>query len=469
MCVPVRADLQRLQRQSQVVDRARRAGEVVDDVHRPLDLEVTRDVVADEGERLAAKVLHVVERACLEIVDADDPVTLGNEGVAEVRTEKACASGDDGGRHLASMLPRPREARGSLHKGFTASSAVSVARMRWWGPLGLLAAIRVAIPLAAFAHEGSSLPGMPAFVRSKEDGGLTGDATGFYAATREFMAAWGRMPRIVLALDALFALAAAALIVVLWRRRADLRPWLAAAALCAFGLVVAVDVHWMNPSGAAVFGWPLLWALPMTAYRALGFGPQQARRVGLRLRALAARRRRDGRRGRVPRAERDGTPAARAARRRLLDRVASPRRPDRRASRLDERAVGGRRRPAQLQRAALDVARHRRSSAPALAAADGASPRARRLRAERGNARQALERTARSRCASGRVPPWAHARDAAVSRRRARARAARRDVLADLVSEAVRQPTVVAARPVRHRTRRDVVDALVDLRSAHAR
>jgi len=144
--------------------------------------------------------------------------------------------------------------------------------VRWWGPLGLLAAIRVAIPLAAFADEGSKLPGIPAFVRSSRDGGLTGDATGFYAATREFMAAWGRMPRSVLALDALFALAAAVAIVLLWRRRPDLRPWLAAAALCAFGIVVAVDVHWMHASGAAVFGWPLLWALPMLAYRALGFG-----------------------------------------------------------------------------------------------------------------------------------------------------------------------------------------------------
>ena len=144
--------------------------------------------------------------------------------------------------------------------------------MRWWGPLGLLAAIRVAIPLAAFADEGSKLPGIPAFVRSSRDGGLTGDATGFYAATREFMAAWGRMPRIVLALDALFALAAAVAIVLLWRRRPDLRPWLATAALCVFGIVVAVDVHWMHASGAAVFGWPLLWALPMLAYRALGVG-----------------------------------------------------------------------------------------------------------------------------------------------------------------------------------------------------
>jgi hypothetical protein len=144
--------------------------------------------------------------------------------------------------------------------------------MRWWGPLGLLAAIRVAIPLAALADDGSRLPGVPAFSRSRLDGGLQGDATGFYAATREFMAAWGRMPRAVLALDALFALAAAVAIVAAWRRQPAWRPWLIAAALCAFGLAVAVDVHWMLPSGAAVFGWPLVWALPLLAYRALGLG-----------------------------------------------------------------------------------------------------------------------------------------------------------------------------------------------------
>jgi hypothetical protein len=144
--------------------------------------------------------------------------------------------------------------------------------MRWWGSLGLLAAIRVAIPLAAYADAGSGLPGMPAFTRPARYGGLTGDATGFYAATREFMAAWGRMPRIVFALDVLAALAAAVVLVLLWRRRPSWRPWLVPAALCAFGLVVAVDVHWMNPSGAAVFGWPLLWSLPMLAYRAFGIG-----------------------------------------------------------------------------------------------------------------------------------------------------------------------------------------------------
>jgi hypothetical protein len=142
--------------------------------------------------------------------------------------------------------------------------------MRWWAPLGLFAAVRVAIPLAAYADRGSSLPGLPGFTRDPRDGGLTGDATGFYAATREFMAAWGRMPRPVLALDVLFVLAATTAIVVLWRRRPGRRPWLVAAALWAFGLAVAVDVHWMEPSGAAVFGWPLLWAFPLAAWRALG-------------------------------------------------------------------------------------------------------------------------------------------------------------------------------------------------------
>jgi hypothetical protein len=144
--------------------------------------------------------------------------------------------------------------------------------MRWWGPIGLLAAIRVAIPLAAYADAGSGLPGLPPFTRSPRDGGLTGDATGFYAATREFMAAWGRMPRLVLAADVLLALVAAIAIVLLWRRKPAWRPWLVPAALCAFGLVVCVDVHWMKPSGAAVFGWPLLWSLPMLAYRGLGVG-----------------------------------------------------------------------------------------------------------------------------------------------------------------------------------------------------
>jgi hypothetical protein len=142
--------------------------------------------------------------------------------------------------------------------------------VRWWGPLAILAAVRVAIPVAAFADRGSKLPGIPEFDRDPRLGGLVGDATGFYAATREFMAGWARMPHALLGLLALAGLAAAGAAVVLWRLRPERRPWVAPAALCAFGLLVCADVHWMEPSGAAVFGWPLVWAIALLPFRAAG-------------------------------------------------------------------------------------------------------------------------------------------------------------------------------------------------------
>ena len=142
----------------------------------------------------------------------------------------------------------------------------------WWTALCVLAAIRLAIPLAAYVDAGSKLPGIPRFTRPERDGGLMGDATGFYAAAREFMAAWARIPRPLLALVALALAAAAVGLVLVWRRRPALRPWLVPAALFVIGLAVCVDVHWMQPSGAAVFGWPLVWGTVMLPYRALGFG-----------------------------------------------------------------------------------------------------------------------------------------------------------------------------------------------------
>ena len=90
----------------------------------------------------------------------------------------------------------------------------------------LLVAVRVAIPLAACAARGSKLPGILRFTRFARDGGLMGDATGFYDATREFMAAWGRMPRRLCSSS--LVLAAATAIVLAWRRHPSLRPWLPA-------------------------------------------------------------------------------------------------------------------------------------------------------------------------------------------------------------------------------------------------
>ncbi len=155
----------------------------------------------------------------------------------------------------------------------------------WQGALAALVAVRLAIPLVALAASGHALPGLPRY----DFVALTGDATGFYAAAREFMAAWGRLPVGVVALLALVVLSSAVVLVLLWRRRADLRPWLLAGAAAVFGLVVSAAVTQMNESGAAVFGWPLVWSLPMLPYRALGLplDPDVAFGFGLPL-ALAA-------------------------------------------------------------------------------------------------------------------------------------------------------------------------------------
>jgi hypothetical protein len=171
------------------------------------------------------------------------------------------------------MLPAFPSGRTGLNRGFTATSrdlAGTVAPVRWWGSLGLLAAVRVAIPVAAYLDRGSKLPGLPRFERARQHGGLSGDATGFYAATREFIAAWGRMPRPLLVVLLVAALAGSVALVLAWRRRPDLRPWLVPTALFGFGLLVCVDIHWMHPSGAAVFGWPLVWAIALLPFRAAG-------------------------------------------------------------------------------------------------------------------------------------------------------------------------------------------------------
>jgi hypothetical protein len=141
---------------------------------------------------------------------------------------------------------------------------------RWWVALAALAAVRIGIAVATYEDAGKHVSLMPAFVRPTADGGLQGDATGFYAAAREFMAAWGRMPHVVLALTVLGLLAPLAALAAAWRRRPTLRAWLVPAALSAVGLAICVGILWMRPTGAAVFGWPLVWSIPMFPVRAFG-------------------------------------------------------------------------------------------------------------------------------------------------------------------------------------------------------
>jgi hypothetical protein len=97
----VGADLERVQRQAQVVDRRGRGGEVVDEVHRLLDEERLDDVVVEVDELGDPDVLDVRERPRLEVVHADDAVTPPEQLVAQVRPQEARASGDKARRHCA--------------------------------------------------------------------------------------------------------------------------------------------------------------------------------------------------------------------------------------------------------------------------------------------------------------------------------------------------------------------------------
>lgn len=131
----------------------------------------------------------------------------------------------------------------------------------------MLAAVRIAIPVAALAAADSAVPGLPAYHRPYD---LSGDATGFYATAREWMAAWGRVPQVLLVLLSLATIAAALVLVRTWRRRPALRTWLLVSAAWWIGPLLVVNVLEERFSGAAVIGWPILWALPMLPDRLAG-------------------------------------------------------------------------------------------------------------------------------------------------------------------------------------------------------
>ena len=207
----------------------------------------------------------------------------------------------------------------------------------------------------------------------------------------------------------------------------------------------------------------------MLPYRALGFGISHHLGWWVGFVALARLRRADRRRRRLPRPQRERAALGRPPRRRVLDRLAAARRADRRPSRVGEQPVGRRRRAPPLRRAAVDAARHERRRAAALAATDADAALARRLRAQRRDGDEDLERAARGGRARRRLPARTTTGHAAVPRGRARLRARRARLLADLVPEAVRQPALVAGGPVRPGARRVELDALVDLHAAHAR
>ena len=92
---PERADLEGLDRVVQVVDRARRRGEVQDGVQAPGHVDELGHVLVDEVElRLGGQVLDVAQRAGDQVVHADHLVAFGQEAIGEVAAEETGAAGD---------------------------------------------------------------------------------------------------------------------------------------------------------------------------------------------------------------------------------------------------------------------------------------------------------------------------------------------------------------------------------------
>ena len=75
---------------------------MINEVDGLVDLEEPGHVVVDEEEICRAVVLDVLQRPCLEVVDADHPVAAREQLVAEVGAEEAGSAGHDGRRHNGS-------------------------------------------------------------------------------------------------------------------------------------------------------------------------------------------------------------------------------------------------------------------------------------------------------------------------------------------------------------------------------
>ena len=103
------ADLEGLDRQREVVDRARRAREVQDQVDVTDHVDVVGDVDPDEAEAVVPdEVGEVVDRPRGEVVEGDDLVTTGDQSLAQVGPEEPGPAGDDGTHPLLAPLSRCR-------------------------------------------------------------------------------------------------------------------------------------------------------------------------------------------------------------------------------------------------------------------------------------------------------------------------------------------------------------------------
>ena len=95
-----RPDLERLDRELEVVAGRSGAGQMEHAINRAGDPDVLADVVHDEGEPdLPEEMFDVGEVAGAKVVDAHHFVAAIEQTVTEIRTEKSSTAGDDYASH----------------------------------------------------------------------------------------------------------------------------------------------------------------------------------------------------------------------------------------------------------------------------------------------------------------------------------------------------------------------------------
>jgi hypothetical protein len=146
------------------------------------------------------------------------------------------------------------------------SATPVLADRRWLLWLGVLAAVRAAIPLLALAF-GGALPGFPDYSYR----GPRGDASGYIDTARAIISA-GASFRLLLPVLLLVAVAGLLCLRWAWRRYPDERHWvIAGAAALVFCLAAAVILKIESQAPAGAVGWPLLLSIPLLPFRAIGW------------------------------------------------------------------------------------------------------------------------------------------------------------------------------------------------------
>ena len=109
-----RADLQRRNRQLEVVDWAGGARPMQHDVDRPVDVDVVGDVVLDEHEVAAGEMGDVGEIAGQQVVDADDRTVAVEQCLGQMGADEARGSrNDDAFFHWSRLVSAERRGRAS--------------------------------------------------------------------------------------------------------------------------------------------------------------------------------------------------------------------------------------------------------------------------------------------------------------------------------------------------------------------